>query len=94
MQLGQMVHIPYTHRHQEQIPGQNSTRRQKNPGLVIRGIGAKKPVYHNEDIQAPPRNSQSRRIGCILVLPDAPSERPYHKRIGKKYLILQPQRRG
>ena len=39
-----MFHIPYTHRHQEQIPGRNTTRRQKNPGFIIHGISVKKKI--------------------------------------------------
>ena len=47
-QLVKIVHIPHTHKHQEQIPGLNPTRIQYNPDVVICSISAKKPVWRNK----------------------------------------------
>ena len=60
-----MIHIPCTHMHQDQISVRNPTRIQNNNGVLICDIGAKKPVWHNEEIKTPPHNSQGRCIGCI-----------------------------
>ena len=78
-----------THTGIKTITGRNATRIQSNPGSVIPGISAKKSVFHNKEIQTPTRKIKSLCIICIYFLPDAPLERIYPRRVGKKKLILQ-----
>ena len=71
-----MGNIPQTLSNHRQIPRRNPTSTENNPGVIIRRLSATKPVWKNEDTYTPPQNYQVRHIGCICVLPDAPSERP------------------
>ena len=86
-----MVHIPHTYRYQEQIHGNNPSRKKYNTGVVICSISAKKPVWRNKKIQTPPQNRQVHHIGCIWILPDALSGQPDPRRIRKISLSLQRQ---
>ena len=88
-----MLHITYTHMHQEQIPARNPTRIQSNPGVVIRGIGGKKPVWHNEEIQTPPQNRKIRLLYVSAYLGMHLWSEPTLDTSGKKYVILQRQLR-
>ena len=71
-----MVHIPKTLMNHRQIPGGYTTRAEDNPCFIIHRLSATKPVRKNQETNTPPRHCQVRHIGCIYVLPDAPSEQP------------------
>ena len=71
-----MGNIPQTLRSHRHITGSNPTSTENNPGVIIRYHSATKPVRENGETCTPPRNCQVCHIGCICVLPDAPSERP------------------
>ena len=71
-----MVHIPQTFRNSRRIPGGGPTRAEENPCIIIHRLSMTKPVLHNQETNNPSHNCQVRHIGCICVLPDAPSERP------------------
>ena len=45
-----------------------------------------KPVRKNKETYTPPRKCQVRHIGCICVLPDAPSEQPDPRVLRSKIL--------
>ena len=51
-------------------------------------ISAKKSVWHNQETNTPPRNCKIRHIGCICVLPEAPSERPGPRELRSNILTL------
>ena len=71
-----------------------TTSAEDNTGVIIRRLSATKPVLKNKETYTPQRNFQVRHIGCIYVLPDAPSKRPGPRVLRSKSLILQPQLKG
>ena len=74
--MEKVPNIPQTLRNHRQIPGRNPTSTENNHGVIIRRLSATKLVRKNRETCTPQRNCQVRHIGCICVLPDAPSERP------------------
>ena len=82
------MHIPQTLRNHRQITVGDPTRAEDNPCVIIRRLIVTKPVWHNQETNTPPRNCQVRHIGCICVLPDAPSERPDPRFLRSNILTL------
>ena len=70
------MHIPQTFSNRRQIPGGGTTIAEYNPCVIICRFSATKIVRHNQETNTPPWNCQVLHIGCICVLPDAPSDRP------------------
>ena len=68
------------------------TRAEENPCVIIHRLSVTKKVRHNQIINTPPRNCQVLHIGCICVLPDAPSEQPEPILIRSSFHIKQPPR--
>ena len=83
-----MVHIPQKFMHGGRILEEDPTRVEDNHCVIIRQLSAKKPVWHNQEINSPPCNCQVRPIGCIYVLPDAPSEQPNSRVLISNILTL------
>ena len=90
-----MVHIPQAFRNHRQLPGEGGpTRSEGNPCVIIFRISATKPVWHNQEINTPPRNFQVRQIGCICVLPDAPLEQPNPRVLRSNIITLTETTNG
>ena len=88
------MHIPQSLRNRRQIPGGDSTRAEDNPCVIILRLSATKPVWHNQEINNPPRKCQVRHIGCICILLDAPSERPDPRVLRSNILNLTATTKG
>ena len=83
-----MAHIPETLRNCRNIPGGYPTGSDDSPCVIICRLTATKPFRNNQETNTPPRKCQVLHIGCICVLPEAPSEQPEHRVLRSNNLTL------
>ena len=70
------------------------TRADDNPCVIIRRLSAKKPVWNNQETNIPTWNYQVWHIGCICVLPDAPSKKSDPRVLKSNILTLTETTKG